>query len=84
MVFPQAPLSRFRIEPVDDEDRQGLVDLLQRHGQEVQHYLAAIHARPVTVTTVVSPAEAADGWFSSTAMAGANSRIDITERRGWP
>ena len=35
------------------EDRAGLVDLLQRHGEEVQQYLAAINARPVTVTTVI-------------------------------
>ena len=52
----QEPQVRFR--PVTDEDRQGLVLLLERHGQEVQHYLAAINARPVTVTTVVSPTEA--------------------------
>jgi hypothetical protein len=38
---------------VNEQDRQGLVDLLQRYGEEVQEYLAAINDRPVTVTTVV-------------------------------
>ena len=52
----QEPMVRFRA--VDEQDRQGLADLLQRHGDEVQEYLAAINARPVTVTTVQSPAEA--------------------------
>jgi len=52
----QEPQVRFR--PVNEEDRQGLVDLLQRHGEEVQEYLAAIFARPVTVTTVVQSPEA--------------------------
>jgi len=37
--------------PATDEDRQGLADLLQRHGEEAQEYLADINARPVTVTT---------------------------------
>ena len=46
----EEPQIRFR--PVNEEDRQGLVDLLQQHGEEVQQYLAAINARPVTVSVV--------------------------------
>jgi hypothetical protein len=33
--------------PVTDEDREGLTDLLEHHGREVQEFLAAISARPI-------------------------------------
>jgi hypothetical protein len=52
----EEPQIRFR--PVNEQDRAGLVDLLQRHGSEVLEYLAAINARPVTVSVVQSPSEA--------------------------
>jgi hypothetical protein len=34
--------------PVDAKDRQGLIKLLERQGNETQDYLAAIRARPIT------------------------------------
>ena len=53
----QEPAARFR--PVDDRDRHGLVDLLKRHGEELQHYLASIQARPIVGATVTyNPAKA--------------------------
>jgi hypothetical protein len=55
---PSSSIASVICRVLNEEDRQGLVDLLQRHGEEVQEYLAAINARPVTVTTVVSPTEA--------------------------
>jgi hypothetical protein len=34
--------------PVDEKDREGLVGLLERQAGEVQEYIAAIKARPIT------------------------------------
>ena len=39
-------IERFR--PVDEKDRQGLVELIERHTQEMDEYISAIRARPIT------------------------------------
>jgi hypothetical protein len=36
-----------RFHPVNEEDREGLTALLERHGAELGEYLAAIKARPI-------------------------------------
>ena len=44
--------------PLSEADRQGLIDLMDRHGDEVGEYLAAINARPVVGLPVVdNPAQ---------------------------
>jgi hypothetical protein len=38
--------------PVDEADRQGLIDLCERHMAETGEYLAAIKARPIAAERV--------------------------------
>jgi hypothetical protein len=47
--------------PVDAKDRQGLIDVLTRHGNEVQEYLAAIRARSITAVRC-NPADLETPW----------------------
>ncbi len=34
--------------PVDERDRQGLIDLIERQTREADEYISAIKARPIT------------------------------------
>jgi hypothetical protein len=38
--------------PVDEQDRQGLIDLIERQADEIHGYLKAIKARPITAERV--------------------------------
>jgi hypothetical protein len=40
--------------PIDEADRQGLVDLYERHLKETEEYLASIRARPIIAERVDS------------------------------
>jgi hypothetical protein len=44
-----SPTERFC--PIDRNDRQGLIDMLDRHACELREYLAAFRARPVAAAT---------------------------------
>lgn len=46
LTGPGGPIEGFY--PVDERDRQGLIELLDRRSNELQEYLAAIKARPIT------------------------------------
>ena len=41
-----------RFKPVDEQDRQGLIQLIERHCQEMSEYVDAIKARPITAERV--------------------------------
>ncbi|MGB6767602.1 MAG: terminase small subunit, partial [Methyloceanibacter sp.] len=43
-------IEKFR--PVDERDRQGLIELIERQAQETREYLDAISARPITAERV--------------------------------
>jgi terminase small subunit-like protein len=43
---PGGPVELFR--PLDERDRQGLIDLLERHESEFGEFMSAIKARPIT------------------------------------
>src|SRR5262245_3735621 len=38
--------------PIDERDRQGLIDLYERHLQETEEYIAALKARPIIAERV--------------------------------
>jgi hypothetical protein len=40
--------------PIDEADRQGLIDLYERHLKETEEYLASIRARPIIAERVDS------------------------------
>jgi len=41
-----------RFHPVDERDRQALIELMERHYREVQEYIDAINARPIVAERV--------------------------------
>jgi hypothetical protein len=43
---PGGPVEGFR--PVDERDRQGLIDLLERYEAEFSEFMSGIKARPIT------------------------------------
>ena len=43
-------IEQFR--PIDEQDRQGLVEMYQRHLKEAEEYVAAINARPIIAERV--------------------------------
>ena len=47
--------------PIDQRDRQGLIDMLERHASEVREYLAALKARPI-VAERVDPKRLPPDW----------------------
>jgi hypothetical protein len=59
LAGPGGPIEGFR--PVDERDRQGLIELIDRHSQEMQEYLAAIKARPITAVRC-NPARLPSNW----------------------
>ena len=56
---PGSPIEQFR--PVDERDRQGLKDLVERAACEITEYLAALKARPVCAERV-DPANLPSRW----------------------
>ncbi|MGA6937697.1 MAG: terminase small subunit [Pseudolabrys sp.] len=56
---PGSPIEQFR--PVDERDRQGLKDLVERAACEIAEYLAALKARPVCAERV-DPANLPSRW----------------------
>lgn len=48
LAGPGGPIEQYY--PVDEQDRQGLLDLIERHHIELEDYIAAIRARPLVVT----------------------------------
>ena len=59
LVGPGGPIEGFR--PVDERDRQGLIELIDRHGQEMQEFLASIRARPIAAERC-DPARLPTDW----------------------
>jgi phage terminase small subunit len=52
-------IEQFR--PVDEKDRQGLIEMYERHFQETQEYLDAIRARPI-VAERIDPRDLSTPW----------------------
>ena len=50
LTGPGSPIALFR--PVDEKDRRGLIDLVQRLAAELGEYLDAIKARPIVAERV--------------------------------
>jgi len=50
-----------RFIPIDEKDRQGLIELHERHFKEAQEYIAAIQARPI-VASRVDPRNLKTAW----------------------
>jgi hypothetical protein len=50
-----------RFKPIDERDRDGLIDLLQRQAEEMQGFMSAIAARPIAAERV-NPARMETPW----------------------
>jgi terminase small subunit-like protein len=50
LVGAGGPIESFR--PIDEQDRQGLIELLQRQATEIGEFLAALLARPIVAERV--------------------------------
>src|SRR5512135_903969 len=59
LTGPGGPIEGFR--PVDERDRQGPIELIDRHGQEMQEFLASIRARPIAAMRC-DPARLPTNW----------------------
>jgi hypothetical protein len=52
-------IEQFR--PIDERDRQGLIEMYQRHLKEAEEYVAAINARPI-IASRVDPLNLSTPW----------------------